>query len=171
MTPRPSWDSIWMSTADVVAQRSRCTRRKIGAVIVDAHNRPIAMGYNGPPANWKGDSGEDLYANGALVRHISDGSDCREWCPRALKANVGADYADCVTIHAEINALLFADRRDFSGGTIYVTSVCCWDCGKAIANSGLKRVVTRVNRGSDGHRLFQRTIDLLTDCGMEVSIV
>lgn len=154
MMQRTTWDETWWAVAEAVSRRSRCVRRQIGAVIVTSSNRPISTGYNGPPAHYQ-PSREGL---------------CSDWCPRAQNViQPGADYDDCVSVHAEANALLFADRRDYEDGTIYVTSVPCWDCGKLIANSGLSRVVTTTD-DRDLHRVPQRTVQLLADTGIEVHV-
>ncbi len=123
---RPLWDDVWMEVADAISQRSRCIRQ-YGAVIVTAENRIVATGYNGPPAAFK-----------------VDGPDCVGTCPHASKEpGESVGYADCISIHAEANSLLFCDRRDREGGTIYITGIPCFDCGKLIANSGLRRAVFR----------------------------
>lgn len=46
-------------------------------------------------------------------------------------------------IHAELNAVLFAAKNGLSidGATMYVTLSPCMDCSKALATSGIKRVV------------------------------
>ena len=42
---RPSWDEYFMEITSVVAQRSTCLRRKVGALLVkDKHI--LASGYN-----------------------------------------------------------------------------------------------------------------------------
>ncbi len=152
---RPSWDEVWMHVAGELGKRSRCDRRQVGAVIVDTQNRPIAVGYNGPPAGMT-----DLEGN------------CSNWCPRALLGDgAPAAYDTCYTVHAEMNALMFADRRDYAGGTIYVTSVCCWDCGKAVANSGVGTVVLYLDTERDGHRNPTRTIEMLESSGVTVVVM
>jgi len=151
---RPNWDEVWMRVALDVASRSKCSRRQVGAVIVDTNNRPIAVGYNGPPAGMK----------------LSD--ECQTWCPRAMMGvDAPKDYDTCYTVHAEINALMFADRRDYVGGTIYATSSCCWDCGKAIANSGAARVVMYINIERDAHRNPLRTVEMLRESGLAVILI
>ena len=50
----------------------------------------------------------------------------------------------CVrTIHAEINAVIQAAKNGtaIEGASIYVTASPCWNCFKAIANAGIRRVV------------------------------
>ena len=45
---RPSWDSYFMEIARLVATRSTCLRRQVGAVFV-RDKRILATGYNGVP--------------------------------------------------------------------------------------------------------------------------
>jgi deoxycytidylate deaminase len=49
MTDRPSWDDWALGIAHAVAARADCTRRKIGAVILDSEHRIVSTGYNGSP--------------------------------------------------------------------------------------------------------------------------
>jgi dCMP deaminase len=146
---RFSWDEFGMAVADVVSLRSLCHRGQAGALILDESRRTVATGYNGPP--------QKLHMPGS----------CKYACPRAMKSDdeVTASYDDCVSIHAEANALLFADRRDYVGGTMYVSTSVCWDCGKLIANSGLHRVVMRVDAP---HRQPERVTALLKQCDVWV---
>lgn len=149
---RSTWDETWMRTADAVAGRSNCTNRKVGAVIVDANNRPVSTGYNGPPAGYK-----------------TSGETCRSFCPRSTGER-GNAYKNCVSVHAEANALLFADRREYVGGTIYVTNPCCWDCAKLVANSGVARVVYRIS-GSDSHADIETPTRFMEACGLQVDVI
>jgi dCMP deaminase len=52
-----------------------------------------------------------------------------------------SDYDNCIANHAEVNALLYADRSKVEGGTLYITAEPCTGCRKVIANSGVLRVV------------------------------
>ena len=124
MTKRLNWNETWMQIAEVMAHRSECSLAQVGAVIVNAKNRVIATGYNGPPAN-------------AVIGEL-----CELSCPRShspTSKTYGYGFG-CISIHAEANALLFCDRSTIEGGTIYVTAVPCEDCTKLIANSGLAAV-------------------------------
>jgi|ERR1035437_4612427 dCMP deaminase len=146
-----AWDDIWMAVANDVAERSLCSRGGCGAVIVDHRNRIVATGYTGPPAGF--------------AHH---GEMCRVWCPRGSKTDqqVQPDYQDCFSIHAEMNAIAFCDRRDREGGTLYVTSSVCWDCAKVIANSGVQRVIVPDDAA---HREPARSISLMRKCGLIVN--
>lgn len=153
---RQSWDETWLLVADSIAGRSRCTNRQVGAVVVDASNRPVSVGYNGAPAGYS-----------------NPGESCASICPRS-KANGCQDrsssYRNCVSVHAEANALLFADRRDYVGGTIYVTNPCCWECAKLVGNSGVKRVVVRSGL-EDAHADIETPIKFLKACGLQVVVI
>lgn len=144
---RPSWDETWLAVADAIAKRSACSRRQVGAVIVTHDNRPVSTGYNGPPAGY-----------------AVTGS-CSNFCPRA--DHKLPTYDNCVAVHAEANALLFAARSQYQGGTIYVTHICCYDCAKLIANSGLARVVVRYNNSK---RDFTKARALLENSGLSVHL-
>lgn len=150
---RASWDDVWAGVALQVARRGRCTRDQVGAVIVDRSERIVATGFNGPPAGYD-----------------DTGRECMEFCTRGASgptSETAISYADCVSIHAEANALLFCDRRDREGGTIYVTSHICWSCAKMVANSGLHRVVVDTRHRHD-HRNSSESYTLLEKSGLEV---
>ena len=49
MSDRLSWDQYFMTITQQVAERSTCTRAKVGAIIVRDKNI-LATGYNGAPA-------------------------------------------------------------------------------------------------------------------------
>jgi len=44
---RISKDEMWMQVAEVIAQRSSATKRKVGAVAVDENGYVLSTGYNG----------------------------------------------------------------------------------------------------------------------------
>ena len=46
-----------------------------------------------------------------------------------------------MAVHAEANALLYCDREDLIGATIYITRPPCFDCQKLIAAAGIEAVV------------------------------
>jgi dCMP deaminase len=104
-----------MSIAQVVATRSTCPRKYVGAVIV--RNRTIlSTGYNG---SIRG------------MPHCSDVGHMME------------DNHCVATIHAEANAIIQAARNGvvIEGATNYVTASPCWNCFKHLANAGITRIV------------------------------
>jgi len=141
-----------MEMAKIAAKRSLCSRAQVGALITDTTGRIVQSGYNGPPAGY---------------RHGSQ--PCNIWCKRASGPTPSPDYTDCVTLHAEANALMWSDRSLRQGGTIYITSHVCWGCAKLIANSGLSRVVVHAER-PDLHRDPMASYTFLMECGVDVEV-
>lgn len=151
-----------MAVADVVAQRSPCSRAKVGAVIVDASNRIVATGYNGAPAKLAIRTSKPQPFNRRLLV-----GDCTEWCPHSTADEPSPCYDDCFSIHAEANALMFCDRREREGGALFVTSNPCWTCAKQVANSGLAAVWFRVDAA---YREPKKVRDFLADCGLKAYV-
>lgn len=121
--PRPSWDEYFMGIAEVVAKRSNCTRRHVGAVVMKDHHI-LATGYNGTPRG---------------VKNCFEGG-----CPRcAGKTESGTHLEECLCTHAEQNAICQAALygHALEGGTIYITISPCLTCAKLLVNAGIKEVV------------------------------
>ncbi len=114
-----------MSIADVVATRSTCLRRRVGAVIV-RDRQIISTGYNGAP---KG------------VPHCADIGCLRE----QFSIPSGERHEMCRGSHAEINAIAQAAAVGSStaGATLYCTHEPCSFCAKALINAGIVRLVFR----------------------------
>lgn len=153
---RPQWSESWMTIARDVALRSLCDGAQVGTVIVDKNNRIVATGYNGPPQGFN-----------------HEGKTCSHWCQR--QKTRGTDRPPkygltCPSIHSEANALMFADRRDYEGGTLYVTSVCCEDCSKLVSNSGVRHVHMRVGR-ADLAREIAKVALFMLECDISVSLL
>lgn len=153
---RPTWDDTWMRVARDIARRSRCVRSAVGCVVIRQGNIVVSVGYNGPPAKLISDE-------------IEADSGCDNWCPRVRTGGGPAFYDDCVSSHAETNALVRGDRTMFEGGTLYVTRVPCFTCAKVVANSGIARVVFPIT-DDDAEREPERSIKMLRDCGLDVVI-
>jgi dCMP deaminase len=123
MEKRISWDSYFMNIAKMVAERSTCSRAKIGAVIVKEKNI-LATGYNGAPAGLP-----HCLEDGCLV-YVSKNPD-------------GEEEENCFrTIHAEINAIAQAAKHGVSiaGADIYITASPCYHCLKVLINVGIKNI-------------------------------
>lgn len=122
-TSRPEWDRYFLRLAESVSTRADCTRRQVGAVIVQ-DRRVISTGYNGAAA------GEP----GCLDGH----------CPRGqlsyAEVSAFSNYDNCIAIHAEANALLYA-RTSCVGATVYITHPPCPSCTKLMRGAGIERVV------------------------------
>jgi dCMP deaminase len=123
MSERPSWHQYFLTITRNVAERSTCTRAKVGAVIVRDKNI-LATGYNGAPAG---------------MPHCSDAG-CLIYTSRTPTGEV---EENCFrTIHAEINAIAQAAKNGASirDADIYITHTPCIHCVKVLINTGIKRI-------------------------------
>lgn len=114
-----------MGIVDLVAQRSTCVRRQVGAVIVKDKNI-LATGYNGAPRG---------------LAHCSEVGCLRD----QLNIRSGQMHELCRGLHAEQNAIIQAAYHGvgISGATIYTATFPCVICAKMIINAGIVRVVYR----------------------------
>lgn len=139
---RPNWDAYWLQIADVVATRSSCLSRHIGAVLVHDNNL-IATGYNGPPRGVP--HCDHRLSTGAYVVHPNTYAEDTTECPRrrmGYRSGEGLEY--CAAVHAERNTILNAARlgRSTLDTTLYCTCpALCVDCAKELINAGVTRIV------------------------------
>ena len=123
MSDRPSWHQYFLTITRNVAERSTCTRAKVGAVIVRDKNI-LATGYNGAPAG---------------MPHCIDAG-CLVYTSRTPTGEV---EENCFrTIHAEINAIAQAAKNGASirDADIYITHTPCIHCVKVLINTGIRRI-------------------------------
>lgn len=113
-----------MEITKLVATRSTCLRRQVGAVLVK-EKRILATGYNGAPTGLK-----HCYDRGGCLRQ-------KEKIPS------GQRHELCRALHAEMNALLQASSHgvNIKGSTLYATNQPCILCAKMIINAGVKHVI------------------------------
>ncbi|MCX8034601.1 MAG: cytidine/deoxycytidylate deaminase family protein [Thermodesulfovibrio sp.] len=120
---RPSWDEYFLEIAKIVAKRSTCLRRHVGAILVK-DKRILATGYNGAPSN---------------IRHCLDVGCIRE------RKNIpsGERHELCRGIHAEQNLIIQAAYHGvpISNSILYCTNFPCSICAKMIINAGIERIV------------------------------
>ena len=124
----------FLELAKTVSTFSKDPSTKVGAVIVDDDNRVISIGYNGFPKGLRDD-------------HRLDNRD--------LKYDM--------VVHAEANALLFANAPT-KGCTIYTWPFQpCSRCASLIIQSGIRRVVSVENEETRWVSNFQLAHDMLTE--------
>lgn len=151
---RPSWDEWALDLASSVAARADCSRRQVGAVILDTEHRVVSTGYNGSypggPSCLAGDCPRGRHypkyrdPDPEVVCHKDHCACGNDWpCPDAVDPGSSYDtgIGSCIAVHAEANAILFADRERLREATLYVTDVPCEGCAKLIANTPIDRVV------------------------------
>lgn len=120
---RPSWDEYFMQIAKLVAQRSTCLRRKVGAILV-RDKRVLCTGYNGAPQG---------------LTHCSEVGCLREkWgIPSGQRQEI------CRGLHAEQNAIIQGALHGVSikNSLLYCTHQPCITCSKMIINAGIKKII------------------------------
>lgn len=120
---RPSWDQYFMDITRLVATRSTCLRRQVGALLVKGRNI-LATGYNGVPSG---------------ISHCEIAGCTRE----RLKVPSGERHELCRGLHAEQNSIIQAARHgiNIDGSTLYCTTMPCIICTKMLINAGIKTVI------------------------------
>jgi len=144
---RPSWDDYFLRIAQVVATRSTCLRRQVGALLVrDRHI--LTTGYNGPPPD---------------IGHCEETGGCLR---EKLKVPSGQRHELCKAIHAEANALLQGAIHGVvvANAVLYCTNTPCSGCAKLLIGAGVRRMVV-ANTYSD-----ELAVQLLKDAGATVEL-
>ena len=111
-----------MGITRLVAERSTCARRKVGAIAVK-NKRILATGYNGAPRNMR-----DCLSIGCLREELDVPS--------------GQRHELCRGLHAEQNVLVQAAVHGVSieDSEIYCTHQPCLICTKLLINCGVAAV-------------------------------
>lgn len=127
----PSWDEYFLGIAQSVSKRAKCRRRQVGAVLVDEQHRIVSTGYAGFPAGTPGDC-----LTGSCPRSLTARGDIPPNSPYDDPASPGY----CPSIHAELNAIIYA-RKETQGTTVYITDAPCPNCRKHLVSAGVARAV------------------------------
>lgn len=111
-----------MTIAEMVAKRSTCLRRHVGAILVK-DKRILATGYNGAPTG---------------IKHCAEVGCIRQ------NASIpsGERHELCRGLHAEQNAIIQAAYHGTSiaGSTLYCTNKPCVICSKMLINAGIVKI-------------------------------
>lgn len=105
-------DRRYLRMASIWAENSYCTRRKVGALIVNG-NMIISDGFNGTPAGFANVCEDEVGITRPYVLHAE---------------------ANAITKVARSN-------NSSEGATLYVTASPCMECSKLIIQAGIRRVV------------------------------
>ncbi len=133
-----------MDIAILVAKRSTCLRRSVGAVIVK-DRQVLSTGYNGAPSG---------------IRHCSVTGCMRE----KLAVPSGERHELCRGIHAEQNAIIQAAFHGVSikDAWLFCTNQPCSICAKMIINAGLKKIYYLSGYADD------MSIEMFEEAGVEI---
>ena len=142
--PRPSWDQYFIDITHLVATRSTCLRRQVGALLVKERNI-LSTGYNGTPSG---------------ISHCEQVGCLRE----RLKVPSGERHELCRGLHAEQNAIIQAARHgvNIDGATLYCTTMPCVICTKMLINAGIQRIVFEEGYADELAR------EMVAEAGIEV---
>lgn len=110
-TSRPSWQEMFMNIAEIVSNRSKDPRTKVGAVLVK-DNRILSIGYNGEPKNF----------NYQFDWHSKE----------------KYKYVIHAEVNAIINAC--KNCQDISNSEIYLTLSPCSECMKLLVQFGICKI-------------------------------
>jgi dCMP deaminase len=141
---RPAWEEYFMDIAVLVAKRSTCLRRAVGALIVK-DKRILATGYNGAPSG---------------IRHCGEVGCLRE----TMNIASGQRHELCRGIHAEQNAIIQAAYHGvcIKDAVLFCTNLPCAICTKMIINAGIKKIFYQSGYADE------LSADLLAEAGIEV---
>lgn len=122
---RISWPTYFMNIATLVAERSTCLRRKVGAVAI-RNSRILATGYNGAPSG---------------IPHCVDRGCLRE--QRGIPSGQQLDI--CYAVHAEQNLIVQAALHGVSlfQADVYCTCKPCFTCAKMLISVGIKSITVQ----------------------------
>ena len=149
----------YLKRAKDLAQKSICTRSKVGAVIVAQNDEIIGEGFNVVP--------EGLKSCKALGG-----------CPRRTLSKIIPNISyqhSCQAIHAEQNALLSAGYKNAEGATLFLYGIkdICTDCQRLLIQAKVNDFYIKTNETSKirylnkkdlikiVNRLFERKIRFL----------
>lgn len=141
---RPSWEEYFMEIACLVARRSTCLRRQVGAVMVKGKNI-LATGYNGTPSG---------------ITHCEQAGCLRQ----QLNVPSGERHELCRGLHAEQNAIIQAAKHgiNIADATLYCTNSPCIICSKMLINAGVQRIIYK-----EGYPDLL-SMEMLAESGVEV---
>lgn len=121
-------DKRYIRMAQIWAENSYCSRRKVGALIVK-DKMIISDGYNGTPAGFENVCEDENGLTKPYVLHAE---------------------ANAITKIA-------CSNNSSKGATMYVTTSPCIECAKLIIQAGIKRVIySEKYRLEDGLDLLRR---------------
>jgi dCMP deaminase len=141
--------NYYLDVAETISERGTCFRKNYGSIIVK-NDEIISTGYTGAPRGRK-----NCIDLGYCTR--------RKLFPDAKN---GTRFDLCRSVHSEMNAIISAARKDMIGATLYMVGKyspiklyngelagkyakdpdCCNFCKRLIINSGIEKVIIRIDK-------------------------
>lgn len=131
--------NYYLDIAEQVLSRGTCLRRNYGSIIVK-NDEIISTGYTGAPRGR-----ENCIDLGFCYR-------------KEFNIPSGQRYEACRSVHAEMNSIISAGRKDMLGATLYLVGIeadnssyvknaePCTLCKRLIINSGIEKVISRIDK-------------------------
>lgn len=136
------WDHRFIDLAKFISTWSLDPSTKVGSVIVDDDQRVISIGFNG------------------LAKGIKD-------TPERLN---NRDVKLKIIVHAERNAIIFA-QRSLKGCTLYTWPFMpCATCAAMVIQSGIKRVVSLTSDNPRWAADFKLSQELFGEAGVPLDL-
>jgi len=132
------WDSRFLELARLVSTWSKDPSTQVGAVIADKNRRIMSVGYNGFP------------------RGVHDSIHRLEDRDKKYK----------FTVHAERNALLFANSRLDDCYLYTYPFMPCSECAGMIIQAGITRVATIINNNERWQESFKITKQMFEEASV-----
>ena len=134
--------NYYLNIAEAVSQRGTCLKRNYGAVIV-TNDEIVSTGYTGSPRGR-----ENCCDKGFCLR-------------KKLNIPRGTRYELCCSVHAEMNAIISASRKEMMHGTLFLCGKemndsndyvsnpdSCSMCKRNIINAGIDLVYIRLDENN-----------------------
>ena len=136
------WDERFLELAKLVGSWSKDPSTQVGAVIVDDNKRIVSIGFNGFP------------------KGVEDSE----------KRLVDREEKYAIIVHAEANALMFANTS-VEGCTLYTWPFQpCSRCAGLIIQSGIKRVVSVIHDDDRWKKNFAISRKLFDESGITLEL-
>lgn len=137
------WDRRFLELAQYISGWSKDPSTKVGAVITDAKNRVVSVGYNGLPMGVE-DTDERLNNRDLKYKMI---------------------------VHGERNAMLFAGRS-IDGCTLYTWPFMpCSVCASMVIQTGISRVVAPFSDNPRWAEDFKLSEQLFSEAGVKLLLL
>lgn len=132
------WDEYFMGVAILSSKRSKDPNTQVGCCIANMDNVIVSVGYNGFP---RGCSDDEF--------------------PWEREGNSLKDTKYPYVVHAELNAILNAKVKDLSDCKLYVVLFPCYECAKAIIQSGIKQIYFLSDKyhNTEGAEISRKILD------------
>lgn len=142
MEDSSKWHYRFLNLAKHISEWSRDPSTKVGAVIVDNKKRIVSIGYNGFPVGIQDDARLNI---------------------RDIKLQL--------IVHAERNALLFANKPLDNCILYTYPFMPCSVCAGMIIQSGIKHVISYINNNERWAENFKISEQMFEEAGLTLTLL